>query len=181
LLNVATFEHHWQGVLPELFERTISVAGSIVTWAVGQKYKVGLVANGSLPLSDQPIRVLPGRSQGQLAAILESLAAVSAFATSSVHELLRRESPRLPWGATLVVVTAIVTDNLAAAILSLQDAGRRMALVSLADEPPPELEGVAIYHLPSSTPAFQHFARDPYDATAALQAAGLASREVGGA
>jgi hypothetical protein len=79
------------------------------------------------------------------------------------------------------VVTAIVTDNLAAAILSLQDAGRRMALVSLAEEPPPELEGVATYHLPSSTPAFQHFAQGPYDATAALQAAGLAPREVEGA
>ena len=180
LLNVATFEHHWQGVLPELFERTISVAGSIATWAVGQKYKVGLVANGSLPLSDQPIRVLPGRSQGQLAAILEALAAVTAFATSSIHELLRWDSPRLPWGATLVVVTAVVTDKLAAAILRLQRAGRRMALVSLAEEPPPELDGVTTYHLPSSAPIFQRFEQGPYDPTLALQAAGLASREVGG-
>ncbi len=171
LLNVSTFEHNWQGVIPELFERTISVAGSIATWAAGQKYKVGLVANGCMPLSDQPIRVPAGRSPDQLAAILEALAAVTSFATLSVQELLRRESPRLPWGATLIVVTAIVTDGLAAAILRLRDAGRRMALVSLAEEPPPQLDGVATYHLPSSTPAFQRFGRGPYDATAALQAA----------
>jgi uncharacterized protein (DUF58 family) len=173
LLNVSTFEHNWQGVIPELFERTISVAGSIATWAVGQKYKVGLVANGCMPLSDQPIRVPPGRSPGQLAAILEALAAVTSFATLSMEELLRQESPRLPWGATLVVVTAIVTDPLAATILHLRDAGRRMALVSLADEPPPQPDGVTIFHLPYSTLAFQRSSRGPYDVKGALQAAGL--------
>jgi uncharacterized protein (DUF58 family) len=174
LLNVATFAHHWQGCIPELLERAISVAGSVATWALGQKYEVGLVANGSLPLSDQPIRVPPGRSPGQLSAILEALAAVTSFATLPIHGLLRRESPRLPWGATLVVVTAVVTDELAAAILGLRDAGRRMALVSLAEDPPPLLDGVTTYHVPSSSPVFQRLGEGPYDATAALEAAGLA-------
>lgn len=69
-LNVTTFEHHWQGVLPELFERTISVAASVATWAIGEKYKVGLIANGCLAQSDQPARVPPGRSPDQLTSIL---------------------------------------------------------------------------------------------------------------
>ncbi len=180
LLNISTFEHNWQGVIPELFERTISVAGSIATWAVGQEYKVGLVANGCMRLSDQPIRVLPGRSPDQLAAILEALAAVTSFATSSIQELLRRESPRLPWGATLVVVTAIVTDGLATTILRLRDAGRRMVLVSLADEPPPQLDGVTICHLPFSTLAFQRPSEGRYDVTASLRAVGLSSTIEGG-
>lgn len=180
LLNVCTLEHNWQGIIPELFERTVSVAGSIATWGVGQKYKVGLVANGCMPLSDQPIRVPSGRSPDQLAAILEALAAVTSFATLSIQELLRRETPRLPWGATLVVVTAIVTDQLAATVLRLRDAGRRMALVSLADEPPPQLEGVPTFHISPAAPAFRHFGQGAYDAVAALAAAGLSSREVGG-
>jgi len=180
LLNVCTFEHNWQGVLPELFERTVSVAGSIATWAVGQKYKVGLVANGCMPLSDQPIRVPPGRSPGQLAAVLEALAYVTSFAIMSIHELLRWESPRLPWGATLVVVTAVVTDQLAASILRLRDAGRRMALVSLAEDPPPHLEGVATFHLPAAAPAFQRRGQGADDATLALQAAGLLAWEAQG-
>jgi len=175
LLNVTTFEHHWQGFIPELMERTIGVAGSVATWVVGQKYKVGLVVNSSMPLSDQPIRVPPGRSPGQLAAILESLAAVTSFATSSIQELLRWESPRLPWGATLVVVTAIVTDELAAAILRLRDAGRRMVLISLAEEPPSRLDGVVTCHLPSSAPVFECFGAGSYGVTAALQSAGLTS------
>jgi uncharacterized protein (DUF58 family) len=178
LLNVTTFKHHWQGVIPDLLERTISLAGSIATWATGQKYRVGLVANGSMPQADQPIRVLPGRSPGQLTAILESLAAVTSFATMSIQDLLRRESPQLPWGATLVVVTAIVTDELVATIMGLRNAGRRMALVSLAEEPPPQLDGVVTYHLPSSAPVFHRFGKEPGDVTAALRAAGLAPEKV---
>ncbi len=181
LLNVATFKHHWQGVIPELLERTISLAGSIATWATGQKYKVGLVANGSMPHADQPIRVPPGRSPGQLTAILEALAAVTSFATMTIQDLLRRESPRLPWGATLVVVTAIVTGELAATILGLQSAGRRMVLISLAEEEPPQLDGVVTHHLPPTAPVFSRFGKEPGDAMAALRAAGLTSEEAHGA
>ena len=113
-------------------------------------------------------------SPGQLAAILEALAAVTSFATLSIQELLRWQSPRLPWGATLVVVTAVVTDDLGATILRLREAGRRLALVSLADEPPPYLDGVTTYHLPPAAPAFQRSAQERYDPYAALVDAGLA-------
>jgi uncharacterized protein (DUF58 family) len=174
LLNVTTFEYHWQGVLPELFERTISVAGSVATWAIGQKHKVGLVANGCLARSDQPARVPPGRSPEQLTAILDVLAGVTCFPIASIERLLRRESPRLPWGATLVVVTAIVTDPLADALVNLREAGRRLALISLENDPPPALEGILTYHIPPSLPAFRRPSIDTYDATQALQAAGLA-------
>lgn len=176
VLNVTTFEHHWQGVLPELFENAVSVAGSLATWAVGQEYKVGLVANGCLPRSDQPIRVAPSRSRGQLATILEALAGVTSFATSSVGGLLRRESPRLLWSATLVVVTAIVTDELSAEMLRLQRAGRPVALVSVAHEAPPHLEGVTTYHLPPDTAVFGRRGQGGVDAEAALELAGLSSR-----
>ena len=177
-LNVSTLEHNWQGVIPELFERVISVVASIATWAVGHKYKVGIVANGCMYLSDQPIRVPAGRSPDQLAAILEALSHVTSFATLTIHDLLRWESPRLPWGATLVTVTATVTDELATTILHLRGAGRRMALVSLADEDPPELDGVATYHLPPSTPIFEPFSQKRYNVTAALEAAGLLAPEM---
>jgi len=171
LLNVSTFEKHWQGVLPELFERAISVAASITAWAVGQKYKVGVAANGCTIHSDQPARVPPGRSPDQLTAILEMLAGVTSFAAMSIEKLMQQESPRLPWGATLVLVTPIVTEGITETLLNLKKAGRRLALVSLADEPPPHLEGIAAYHLPSSPGA------GPCDAAAVMESFGLA-REV---
>jgi uncharacterized protein (DUF58 family) len=152
-LNVATLVKHWHGVIPGLLERAISVAASIANHAVEERTTVGLVANGSIPHSDQPIKVLPSRRPDQLARVLEALAAVTSFATCSIESLLLSESARLPWGATLVVVTAIVTDSLLATLLRLHEVGRRLVLVSLEDTTPDPLSlpaGILIYHLPAS-------------------------------
>ena len=157
-LNVATLPKHWQGTIPPLLERAISVAASIASYGVEQRYTVGLLANGCLPMSDQPIKVLPSRSPNQLTRILEVLAAVTSFATSSIEDLLAAESPKLPWGATLVVVSAVFTDELLATMLRLRDAGRRLVLVSLADEAPSyELTGIITYHLPGEELDFRHY------------------------
>lgn len=148
-LNVATFPKHWQGIDPALLERAISVAASIASYGAEQRYIVGVIANGSVPHSDQPIKVLPSRDPKQLVRILEALAAVTGFATSSIEKLLLAESPKLPWGSTLVVVTAIVSEELVATLLRLRDVGRRLVLVSLGQKPPgQELEGILSYHLP---------------------------------
>jgi len=136
-LNMATLPKHWQGTIPELLERAISVAASIANYAVQKRFQVGLVANGCWPQSDQPLKVLPSRSPDQLTRILEALAAVSALPTISIEALLNRESARLPWGATLVVVTAVVTEELLVVMTRLQAAGRRMVLVRLDDGPLP--------------------------------------------
>lgn len=148
-LNVATMQRHWHGYLPELQERTISVAGSLATMAAEERLAVGLIANGALPGGDQPIRQLPGRNPNQLIRLLELLAAVTPFATAPIEALLLEEAPRLPWGATLVVVTAIAHNELLATLLELADAGRRVVLFTLAEEPPKQLlPNVQIYHLP---------------------------------
>jgi uncharacterized protein (DUF58 family) len=147
-LNVATFVKPWQGILPEVLEEAISVAASIATFAVEEKYQVGLLANGQVPGSDQPLKVLPSRDPQQLTRILEALAAVTGFATSAMEYMLTAESPRLPWGATLLLVTATVYDDLLAALLRLRDAGRRLVLVSLsANCPDLSDQGIRTYVL----------------------------------
>jgi uncharacterized protein (DUF58 family) len=135
-LNVATFPKPWQGIVPQVLEEAISVAASIANYGVTQKYLVGLLANGSVPGSDQPLKVLPSRDPQQLTRILEALAAVTGFATSPIEEMLTAESPRLPWGATLLLVTATVYDDLLATLFRLRDAGRRLVLISLDAECP---------------------------------------------
>ena len=152
-LNIATLAKHWQGVLPLVLEQAISVAASIASHAVEERYLVGLVANGSIPHSDQSIKVLPSRRPDQLARVLEALAAVTSFATSSLESLLLTESARLPWGATLVVVTAVLTDDLLATLLRLHEVGRRLALVSLEEQAPDLASlppGILTYHLPAN-------------------------------
>ena len=154
-LNVATYRKHWMGFDPVLLERAISVTASISSYAAEQRWGVGVFANGSVPGSDQPIRVAPGRSPGQLMKILEALAAVTEFATGSVELLMHRESRKLPWAATLLLVTAVVTEEILVSLILLKNAGRRVVLISLADEPPPDLKGVVVYHVPATLPAFR--------------------------
>ena len=148
-LNVATMERHWHGYIPELQERTISVAGSLAALAAELRLPVGLIANGALPGGDQPIRLLPGRNPDQLMHILELLAAVTPFSTGPIEQMLVHEAPRMPWGATLVVVTAIAHDALLATLLDLSAAGRQLVLFTLAEEPPTQImEKIPVYHLP---------------------------------
>jgi uncharacterized protein (DUF58 family) len=146
MLNVATLAKHWQGYIPEQLERVVSVAASIAAHAGEQRWPVGIIANGALPASDQAIKVLPGRSPGQLTRIMEALAAVSPVATQQIEDLIRLESPRLPWGCTLVVITALVTPQLRAGLADLAAEGRRLVLVTLeaVAEDDPLLRGVVV-------------------------------------
>lgn len=149
ILNVATMERHWLGVNAELHERAVSVAASLAAIAVEMRYPTGLMANGIAPASDREIRLLPGRSPRQLMNILEQLAAVTHFATQPVEQMLRKQASRLPWGTTIVVVTAIAHADLLATLRELADAGRRIVLVTLAENPPVEYMGsILVYHLP---------------------------------
>jgi uncharacterized protein (DUF58 family) len=147
-LNVATFEQHWRGVWPAMLEHEMEMAASLASWALAEGHSVGMVANGTLAHADQPFRIPPSRSRDQLARILEALAAVSYFVSTSFDRFLIEESPRLPWGATLVLITPFMNDAIAGAILRLRDSGRRLVLIGLGKVAPPHFPGVLGYHLP---------------------------------
>lgn len=154
MLNVATLAKHWQGYVPERLERIVSVSASIAAYAVEKRWPVGVIANGALPKSDQAIKVLPGRGTEQLTRVMEALAAVSAVATKQIEDLLRMESPRLPWGSTLVIVTSIVTDPLKATLADLRAEGRRLVLATLekVDEGDPLLQGILVRNIAGGLP-----------------------------
>ncbi len=151
-LNVSTLAHYWKGVIPRKLERAVSVAASVANYAAEQRWPVGLMANGTLPRADQPLRVPPGRAPGQLTLIMEMLAAVTPVASMDIDRLLMQESSSLPWGATLVVVTAYIGEALLQALHSLQQAGRKLTLIALTEEPPAgdDLHGITVYHLPGA-------------------------------
>lgn len=154
VVNIATLPKYWQGIVPERLERVISLAASLAGQAVERRYQVGVVANGCWPFSQQQLKVLPSRDPAQLTHILEALAAVSSMPTISLPDLLTRESSHLPWGATLVVVTAVVTGEILAAMMALRDAGRRQVLISLDPEAPQEEPaGIRVYRLPADDEA----------------------------
>jgi uncharacterized protein (DUF58 family) len=147
-LNVATFARYWEGIYPELLEHLLSVTATLVERGLKDGYRVGLISNGCLAHADQPFRVPPGRSPRQLTHLLETLAAVTPLVTGAFERFLIAEVPRLPYGATLVVVTGVVSAELAETLFRLKQHGRKIILLSFGRETPPDIPGISLYHQP---------------------------------
>jgi uncharacterized protein (DUF58 family) len=147
-MNVSTFARHWEGVYPELLEYLIKVAATLIDEGIREGYKVGLVANGCLAHADQPFRIPPGRSPQQLAVLLQALAGVTSVVTANFERFLLREIPRVQYGATLIILTAVTTPELGQTLIQLRQHERRITLLSVAEEPPPQIPGIRIIHQP---------------------------------
>jgi uncharacterized protein (DUF58 family) len=147
-LNVMTLPYYWEGTDPEMLEYLVKISATIVERTMKDGYRVGMVSNSSLAHADQPFRVPPGRSPNQLVTLLTALASVTPFVTGTFDRFLIAEVPRLPYGATLLVLTAIVNDEIIEALLRLKQHGRRIIFLSVDRERPPQISGITIYHMP---------------------------------
>ncbi len=147
-LNISTFERHWEGVYPELMEALISTSAALVQRYVQDGYQVGLISNGCLAHSDRPFRIPPGRSPKQLGALLEALAGVTPIVLTPFEQFLFQEMPKVHYGASLIVVTAVHTPELRESLVRLKVHGRRITLVTLSEKQPPEVPGILQVHIP---------------------------------
>lgn len=147
-LNVATFERHWEGVYPELLEHLVSLTATLAQKFIHDGYQVGLISNGSLAHADRPFRIPPGRSPRQLGRMLSLLAGVTPLVMKPFAEFLVQEMPRVYYGASLLVISAVVSAQLRETLARLHRHGRRITLYSLAQEPPGLIPGVLCLHRP---------------------------------
>jgi uncharacterized protein (DUF58 family) len=147
-LNVSTEEHFWLGYSPAVLEHMVKVCARLVYQGIEDGYAVGLFSNGSLAHADQPFRFQPGRSPNQLATLLQALAGVTPFVTAPFETFLIRSMSQIPFGATLVIVTALVPESLQNCLLCLRRYRSHITLISLNPARPPELPGIRILHLP---------------------------------
>jgi uncharacterized protein (DUF58 family) len=134
-LNIPTFEQPWQGADPVLLERGVAVAASLARAAADEGSAVGLVANGSFQDADRPIRIGASSHPLQLNRIFEALAMITSFTTSRMSRELEDQQHALPVGATLVVVAAVMTDDLAASLLRLRGEGHLVHVVKTSRTP----------------------------------------------
>ena len=145
--NLQTIPSPDQGYIPYLLERAISTAASVAVQGARQA-AVGLIANSSLFNSDLPIRLLPNRDPEQLHRVLEALAMASYISPFSINGLLRQESRRLPFGTTIIVVTALMDEGLLNTSIHLKTEGHPVAILYVGDEPvEPEYHGMAVQAL----------------------------------
>lgn len=147
-MNASTFPRNWEGYYPELFEYLVSVTASIIDIGMQNGYQVGMISNGTIANSDQSSRITPARSPRHLANLLGALAGVTPFIASPFEQFLMREMPRVPYGATLVILSAVVKAELIETLVRIKNHGRRIVLISLAKDLPPVIKGIHIIHIP---------------------------------
>jgi uncharacterized protein (DUF58 family) len=147
-LNASTFERHWEGYYPALLERLISVAARMVYHYVDHGHQVGLISNGCLAHSDRPFNIPPGRSPRQLGYLLEALAGVTPIVKVPFERFLLREMPRVHYGASLLIITAVSSPELFDTLRRLKRHGRTVTMLSLDTKPPEEIPGIVTLHIP---------------------------------
>jgi len=112
-------------------ELAIIIAASMANWVVMQKQSVGLVTNGIDPHTQErlvpPIPTRKGRAH--LLRVLETLARLQCSDRTPVAEMLRRESPNLPWGTTVIVITGHVDEALFDELFQSQRRGQNIVLI----------------------------------------------------
>jgi uncharacterized protein (DUF58 family) len=147
-LNAATREHAWQGTSPRLFERAVTAAASVANYAADRKYSFGLVSNAAGAYSGKWISVPFSGSASQLTLVLEALAMAGPHSLTSLVEVLRLERGSLPPGATVALITSVVTAALAREVAEIRARGYQLIELYTGDGSPEiNLPGVTVYSI----------------------------------
>lgn len=151
-LDTITFSHLWEGQNSDRLELSIVLAASMARQMISAKHQVGLYANAPTGDRSRSIRISPGRRGGQLQKILEHLAMLQPAFGERIEHMIGQELPRLPWGATVVVITSQVTADFQRTLLRLARSGgaNRFVLVAIGEVPelfPDIRKRFAVYHL----------------------------------
>src|SRR5574342_85993 len=105
-LNGQTLEHAYEGIIAEYFETVVVIGASLANAALEARYPVGLFTNNNARDEARRVRLPASRHAAQLTRILETLAQLTHFTQLSFDQLLRLEAAQLPFGASLIAVSA---------------------------------------------------------------------------
>jgi uncharacterized protein (DUF58 family) len=111
---------------PSSEEYGVTAAASIAYHFLQRGRAVGLVAYGEMRNVIQPE---PGDAQQYR--LLESLAVFKATGGVELEDVMKIESPRIPQGATVILITPSASTKLLASVHHLSHAGRQPMLISL--------------------------------------------------
>ena len=152
-LDVRTVKPPAWGTVSQLQELGIIAAASIANHAMAAGYRVGLYANQRRRPSGDPIRIPPSQHANQMVNILEALAEIhSARESMPAAPFVSLESRNLPWGSTLVLITAMPTEAMLATLVRMKRAGRRVALVLVGGPVTTSLDGLPVYRIADDVP-----------------------------
>ena len=151
-LDVRTVQPPGWGLVAQSLELVVMAAASIASHAMSNGYRVGLYANQRRQPIGELVRIPPSQHADQMVYILEALAQIHSFESMPIARFVSLESRNLPWGSTLVLITAAPTETLLATLLRMQRAGRRVVLVIVGGPEMPNLGGLSVYRISGDVP-----------------------------
>ncbi len=130
-LDVRTTKPPMFGTIPQLTELGIIAAASMCYHSILKGFRVGLYVNEWRYQAREAIAIPPSLHPDQLPQILENLAKIDPAPNESMpmSALVLREGTNLPWGSTVVVISAMPTEGLLSSLNQVRKAGRMVALV----------------------------------------------------
>lgn len=146
-LNLRTSPGEWWGYYynPQALELAITTAASIAAWALEKGFQVGLFTNGMHRMVAGPVSVGFGTGESRLPEYLEALGRLQRFAVRPFESLLADKTRHLPFGATLVAVSAVLSEAIADELIAVRKRGFPVVLVLVSDsEAAIRLDGITI-------------------------------------
>jgi uncharacterized protein (DUF58 family) len=111
---------------PSTFEYSVAAAASLARHFLALDRTTGLISYGGVRQVSQP-----ETGDAQQFRLLESLAVIDDQGKFSLEEVLKIESPRIPQGATVILITTSGSDKLITGVRQLMHAGRQPILVMI--------------------------------------------------
>ena len=142
-LDHASYSRMWRGPASEM---AVTAAASLATFMLENRQSVGIVVNGLDPIylggvrgsSHEEMRermagrvphVPIGRGRGHLMSCLDLLARVELLAGENAGQAVTAAGRSLPWGATLIVLTGLRSNELLASLMAQRKLGHRVIVV----------------------------------------------------
>jgi uncharacterized protein (DUF58 family) len=146
-LNVQSTPAGWWGLGydPDVLELSIMTAASLAAWAFEHGYQVGLVTNGMHYFRRTKVAVAPTGDPARLPDFLDALGRLQPIAVRPFEAVLTEDVRQLPFGATIVAVTGVLTAPVVSALLALTRRGRAVTIVLTGrQDAPASLVGIPV-------------------------------------
>ncbi len=147
-LNGSTSDYVWLGTNRRLFERAVTAAASAMVLADRRGYSYGLISNAVASYSGKWLSIPVGASSQQLTMTLEALAMAAPYVVSMLPSVFRAERDNLPPGATVVFITAALTDSIPAQLSAFSESGYRLSVIYAGDgEAPERIADIPVFNI----------------------------------
>jgi len=153
-LNLQSQDGAYGGILADDLETAIVVTASLAHAALEARLPVGLLSNATLRNTEGLARLPASRHAEHEVRMLDLLAQITYFTQGHFEQLLRAEASHFAYGATLIIISTLFTEDLLAELLTLKRAGHPVALILVgerfvAQRPTQHLSepGLPVYYL----------------------------------